>query len=258
MPVTIADAAAPLAGAPFWTGELLKVISLYAVSWLSAQLVIHHRVRVNYTRKINHFALFFMPMLLTLLIEYERTFPTAVVSSTTLLLAILLMTAPVRRRIPFFATAFRSFDRPEDRPNTMVWLITQIVAGYIVLAPLLLILDAMGAADLVMIPVLINAVGDGLAEPVGVRFGRHTYQVTALGTSRTYTRSIEGSACVFASGIGVVLFFASHFTGAQLVAALIVVPLVTTLAEAWSPHTWDTPFLFLTGSLAVLGVLVLV
>ena len=258
MPVTLADAAAPLAGAPFWVAELLKIVSLYAVSWLSAQLVIHHRVRVNYTRKINHFALFFIPMLLTLLVEYERTLPAAVVSSTTLLLAILLMTGPVRRRCPFFATAFRSFDRPEDRPNTMAWLITQIVAGYIVLAPLLLILDTMGAADLIMIPVLVNAVGDGLAEPVGVRFGRHTYRVTALGTARVYTRSIEGSACVFVSAIGVVLFFASSFTDVQLVAALVSVPIVTTLAEAWSPHTWDTPFLFLAGGLAVLGVLALI
>jgi hypothetical protein len=27
-----------------------------------------------------------------------------------------------------------------------------------------------------------------------------------------------------------------------------------TLAEAFSPHTWDTPFLFLVGGLSLLGI----
>jgi hypothetical protein len=27
-----------------------------------------------------------------------------------------------------------------------------------------------------------------------------------------------------------------------------------TLAEAWSPHTWDTPLMMLTGYLCLLGV----
>ncbi|MFO7952724.1 MAG: hypothetical protein R6U91_07980 [Bacillota bacterium] len=56
-----------------------------------------------------------------------------------------------------------------------------------------------------------------------------------------YGRTIEGSACVFLISIAVLVYF--H--------ALFILPLVMTLAEAFSPHTWDTPFLFLLGYLTL-------
>ena len=54
--------------------------------------------------------------------------------------------------------------------------------------------------------------------------------------------------------VAVVLFHAS-FTPAQFIAALLVVPLGMTLAEAFSPHTWDTPYMFLVGTGSVLGIM---
>jgi phytol kinase len=36
-----------------------------------------------------------------------------------------------------------------------------------------------------------------------------------------------------------------------------VFPLALTLAEAKSPHTWDTPFLFMVGNAIVTGVYLL-
>jgi len=100
-------------------------------------------------------------------------------------------------------------------------------------------------------PILINGIGDGLAEPVGVRFGRHPYQTKALFTRKKYVRTLEGSACVFLASIAILIYFHALFTPGQLVAALIILPLVMTLAEAFSPHTWDTPFLFLVGYLTL-------
>ena len=106
----------------------------------------------------------------------------------------------------------------------------------------------------VLIPILINGIGDGLAEPVGVRFGRHTYRVYALFSKRQYHRTLEGSACVFLSSLVIIAFHHDAFTLWQWIAALVLVPVCMTLAEAFSPHTWDTPFLFLTGYLAVFAV----
>ena len=71
---------------------------------------------------------------------------------------------------------FLSFDRPEDRPNTLWWLFTQILVGYIVLVPSVIFFVLNGLAELIWIPILINAFGDGLAEPVGIRFGSHKYE----------------------------------------------------------------------------------
>jgi len=107
---------------------------------------------------------------------------------------------------------------------------------------------------LLLIPILINGLGDGLAEPIGVRFGKHHYQTRALFSQRTYTRSLEGSACVFISAVLAILLFADQFSQLQLVIALTIIPPIMTLTEAISPHTWDSPFLYLIGGLLVIGV----
>ena len=45
--------------------------------------------------------------------------------------------------------------------------------------------------------------------------------------------------------------FHSGFTSSEFICALIIFPIVMTLAEAFAPHTWDTPFLFLFGFLTI-------
>ena len=75
---------------------------------------------------------------------------------------------------------FLSFDRPEDRPNTLLWLSTQITIGYLILIPTIIFFISIGYGDLILIPILVNGIGDGLAEPVGVRFGRLKYKTYAL------------------------------------------------------------------------------
>jgi dolichol kinase len=107
---------------------------------------------------------------------------------------------------------------------------------------------------LILIPILITAIGDGLAEPVGVRFGRYKYRVSALFTDKKYYRTLEGSACVFITSLVIVGLYQAAFTAPQFVAAMIVMPVVMTLVEAFSPHTWDSPSLFLAGYLVLFGI----
>ncbi|MEA3359472.1 MAG: hypothetical protein U9R17_08740 [Thermodesulfobacteriota bacterium] len=142
---------------------------------------------------------------------------------------------------------FLSFDRPEDRPYTLKWLSTQIIAGYIVIIPAIVLFVKTGYSSLIFIPVLINGIGDGLAEPVGIRFGKHKYKTKALFSKREYVRSLEGSSCVFIASIVILFLFQSSFSFIEFIWALILLPFAMTIAEAFSPHTWDTPFLFLTG-----------
>jgi phytol kinase len=166
---------------------------------------------------------------------------------------------PVRVRVQVFQTMFSSFDRPEDRPHTLLWLTTQIIAGYMVLIPMSMLFARYGMAELAFIPVIIHGLGDGLAEPVGIRFGRHKYSTrTFMSRARRHTRSYEGSACVLIVGILAVAGFHHSFTTAQFIVALLTVPILTTLAEAWSPHTWDTPYMFLVCGATLLSVKLLI
>jgi phytol kinase len=109
--------------------------------------------------------------------------------------------------------------------------------------------------ELIFIIILINGFGDGLAEPIGIRFGKHKYETRALFTKRKYTRSLEGSACVFIAGLLAVILFSSSFSTGQFILALLAIPILMTLAEAFSPHSWDNAFLFLVGEILLFVIL---
>jgi len=238
----------------FLVNAAAKAFSLYLIQYLTGLLVEHRGIRVNYTRKINHFALFIIPTYLDRVFAYQETFGLFILGILFAIASLAIYVRPLRERCAVINTMFRSFDRPEDRPYTLLWLSTQIVAGFLVIVPMVILFASYGLLDLILIPILINGIGDGLAEPVGIRFGRHQYKVHALFTRKRYVRTLEGSACVFITSIVVVALYFSSFTPLQYILALVFLPGLMTLAEAFSPHTWDTPFLLLAGYLALFGV----
>jgi len=235
----------------FLQNQAVKAFLLYLIQYGNGLLVQYKGVRVNYTRKINHFALFFIPMYLDRVFALENSLELFVFGSFLAISTLAIYVKPVRDRVPFIATMFGSFDRPEDRPRTLLWLSTQITAGFLIVIPMVILFARWGLLDLILIPILINGIGDGLAEPVGVRFGKHTYEAYALFTDKRYVRSLEGSACVFITSILVVAFHYACFSQPQFIAAIIAVPILMTLGEAFAPHTWDTPFLFFIGYMSL-------
>ncbi len=236
------------------TAQIVKAGSLLGVSYGAGRLVLHRGLRVNDSRKLVHFALFLLPVVLDRALGTAGSAAAGAMSAAVTLALLVCFTEAARTRVPAFEVAFASFDRPEDRPHTLFWLATQTVAGYAVIAPMLVLFHRAELMALVPIPILINGIGDGLAEPIGVRFGRHKYRVRAIGSDRVYTRSLEGSACVFLASVAILCAFAFALSPVQLAVALAVIPLAMTLAEAWSPHTWDTPILFLVGYVCLYAI----
>lgn len=239
----------------FWLIEATRTAVLFLAAFFLGLWVLRGSIRVNYTRKILHFLLFFVPLTLAAYLPYPGSYLTVVLSGLVFLASILALSEPLRSRSRFLATVFAAFDRPEDRPYTLLWLTTQTFATYVVLLAVLAWLQRYDKVPLIYITVLVAAIGDGLAEPVGVRFGRHTYRTRALFTDRTYTRSLEGSACVLMSAVLAIFLMRSQLESTQFFLALLVIPVAMTLAEAWSPHTWDGPFLYLAGGASTVAVL---
>jgi len=239
----------------FWLNQVTKVLILYGLAYFTGVWVNKYDIKVNYTRKINHFVLFFLPHLLMRLNPFTPTVATTIIGATIGVLTLAIYIRPLRNQSPMVATMFMSFDRPEDRPFTLFWLSTQIMASYVVVLFLMIFIMNEHHYDFVLIPILINGIGDGLAEPVGIRFGKHTYQTRALFTKKRYTRSLEGSACVFLTSVIAIVLFRPLFEPSQFIAALLIMPVVMTLTEAFSPHSWDSPFLFLVGGMSLAGVL---
>lgn len=217
----------------------------YLVAYVCGYFVQNRGLKVNYSRKIGHFMTIGVPWALQRLLDLEGNWPVVALTSVLAPMHLLLFTRPIRDRSRIVRTMFASLDRPEDRPHTLRWLWTQYVAGYAVFLVMYAMLLDRGVAAWATIAIMVNVLGDGLAEPVGVAFGRHKFTCPALFTRRKYCRTLEGSACVFLSGLLGVLLVRPEFAPLQFYIALALIPISAALAEAYSPHTWDAPFLFL-------------
>ena len=237
------------------TQEVLRMVLLAVASYFGGLAVRYRNVRANYTRKIIHFIQFGSPFIFQPFFPFEHTWWTSVITLTFLLGYLFVVLEPVRSRIPFFDICFSAVDRPEDRPYTLTWLITQTLATYAVIFPMAYWLRQYDLESMFLIAILVTGLGDGLAEPVGVYFGRHKYPVRLLFTSTQYFRSLEGSFCVWLVAFIVIVCLRDSFTsGVEFYLALAAIPLAMTLAEAVSPHTWDAPLLYFAGGSSVIAV----
>jgi len=234
----------PTETAAFFTATCLFFAASFGVAYICGRLVDRFGLKVNYTRKIGHFITVGMPWVLQQSFGLEKNLVAVALAAVVAPMNLAIYVKPIRDRFPAVATMFRSFDRPEDRPHTLAWLVTQYVAVFAVYFAVYALLLYRGAATWMIIPIIVNVVGDGLAEPVGVAFGTHSYQCGALFTRRRYVRTLEGSAVVFLSAVAGILLCGATLSPLQMGLALAVIPLSAALAEAASPHTWDAPFLF--------------
>nr|WP_314464367.1 hypothetical protein [uncultured Clostridium sp.] len=239
--------------------QIFSLLIIYAFQYIAGLLVEKKNLLVNYSRKIVHFISLLAPLILAGIIKSKSNYSIASFFAAIIVnsLILIIFLEPIRKNSKVLSTIFAAIDRPEDRPHTLIWLFTQLIAGYLVMAPFFIIFQNNNMMELAAIPVIILGIGDGFAEPIGIKYGKHKYKVTALFTKKKYYRSVEGSACVLVTAVISVLLFSSYFTMPQLLLALAAVPVTTTIAEAISPHTWDTPFILLTG-FAVLYLIKLV
>ena len=220
---------------------------VFLIAYAGGLCVKYKLLRVNYTRKFNHFFLFFAPSLIDKYFATSISAPFFLNEGLFFLGSFIIFIKPVREKFFFIGTAFSSFDRPEDRPYTLVWYIMQEVVGYLVVMPALIIYEKYNMLGLISIPILISVFGDGLAEPVGVRFGKHRYLTHAILSKKKYLRTLEGSFMVFITSIIVIFLFYRSFNQIEFILTLLTVPITVTLAEALAPHTLDNPLIVLVG-----------
>jgi len=194
------------------------------------------------------------------------------------------LSKPFRENSQFLQTVFSAIHRPEDYPNTIFFLITEVVAtsfiiisffvyislfifgfdisdrNYITYGNIELYTDPLlfsyeGFYGLMLIPILVAGIGDGLAEIVGKKWGRFHYRTQDIFGKKEYTRTLEGSLMVFLTTIVVSLLIAwiySFDLPNYFWIALVVLPFVLTLTEAKAPHSWDGPFIYLAGYTTIL------
>jgi phytol kinase len=239
---------------------LLNKLVLFAVFFLlmygCGQLVCKYSVKVNYTRKVAHFAMFFLPIFVNGYFPYKGSMPLMIIDLVLYGISFLIFLRPIRDRSRIVLTMFASFDRPEDRPNTIRWLVFQgISIGIlrVIMQNLFIYLSLDPLAMNIIYQTLIF--GDGLAEPVGIRFGKHKYAVNGFFVRQKYQRSLEGSACVFLACLVSLILTSVYFPQIQWFISLLILPTMLTYTEAKAPHTVDNPFIILVGGSVLAAIM---
>lgn len=254
--------------------EAITLTGFFATAYALGRGVIQNGWNPNYTRKLLGAVLILLPFTIDfsgvmkqkilydpvgideVITDHISRSTAVAIPFLAYLLSLFLLSERFRNHNPFLATAFAAIDRPEDRPDTLLLFITSYIAsGSIFLFTSLYALS--NAPEIVFVIYVSVAVGDLLAGVIGHRFGRHRYVTRGMLANKSFSRSLEGSLCVFATTVTAILLAPGAFEPLRLVLLILLLPLAMTLAEAWAPHTWDEPFMFLTGLMVGWSVLVM-
>ncbi len=141
---------------------------------------------------------------------------------------------------------FESMARAKDYPRRGYF----IVVPYLTTAAGGLVSNLLFGGCAIMGYALCGA-ADAIAEPVGVRFGKHKYKVPSLKKVQVAERSLEGSLSVFVVSLVLsFLFFVYLYQSphAKALVASLVLSVVLTLVEAVSFHGADNFTIQVTAS----------
>jgi phytol kinase len=216
---------------------LLTLAYASAAAACVAWLRMRRGVRTPYTRKIFHFLI----LSVTLVVQLRWGLSGVVIFGS--VVALLVLYALVRG--PGFGF-YEALARPTDAPHRSLFIFVPLAT------------TALGglAANLLFpgwahVGYMVVACGDAVGEPVGTRWGRHPYRVPSL-AGVAATRSLEGSAAVLLAGIlaAFAALLATGVAAATAAAAALAVGAVTTAVEAISSHGIDN----FTIQLAATGV----
>ena len=257
---------------------VLNMLIIYSIQYFAGVLNVFCGLKTAYSRKIVHISLFSLPFIVDAVggqLNEEDTGLAVGWNLWTTQSWMMFMTIPIRNGVNHFlgkvtdeqnskwkrflnfpSLVFAAFDRCEDRPNTLKWIQIQIVLMYVFVIILVIanaILDVISMETLILVPTIIGGFGDGLAEPVGRKWGaNYQYETHGCCTEYNYVRSYPGSFMVWLSGFVAVGMNYSEFSTIQFVIGMLVIPIVGTVSEAKAPHTMDNPFIVLFVGITVM------
>lgn len=214
----------------WWLGPLVAAF-VVATGFLCGWLRVRRGVRAGDTRKIFHFAIFTTATLLAI---------TTGVAGANLIGGLVAVYVAWILWLGDGHLLYEGLARPTDRPRRSLYIVLPFfatAAGGI--------LSSLIFGPFAIVGYAVTGCGDAIAEPVGIRFGKHRYRVPGLGTGVVSERSLEGSASVFvASAIAALAvlslpgFLAGEPWGRRLAIAAAVAA-VATGVEAISHHGLD-------------------
>ncbi len=206
----------------------LFLLWAYACLFLAGFFKRNKGLKTGYTRKIFHFLIFSGAAAIQAAWGLRTLCLFGAAASTVIFYAILRGEGHL---------LYEAMAREKDAPHRTYYIIAPYCATFIggVSSNVLF-----GKAAVV--GYLVTGLGDAIGEPVGTRFGKHTYRAPSFGGVKS-TRSYEGSAAVcLVSLIAIVTAFGISpelSLREQSLFPFIGLALLSAVVEAISPHGWD-------------------
>lgn len=90
----------------FYLNQIVLLSLLFGIFYATGRLVSHSGVRVNYTRKINHFAIFFLPIILGPVFVYDKTPVTRTLGLVFAICTLIIFFQPLRSAAELYGLCF--------------------------------------------------------------------------------------------------------------------------------------------------------
>jgi phytol kinase len=216
---------------------LISGAAILASGILAGSLKRYASWKTGYTRKTLHFLIFFAA------VGFHSWGGMPAVNILGLGMGIFVLLSVRAGDGNFF---FEAMAREKDSPRR----------GYFIIVPYLttaaggLISNFLFAGCAVMGYALCGA-ADAIAEPVGVRFGKHKYKVSSLKKVQVAERSVEGSLSVFVVSLALSLVFfvfLYHLPIEKAALSSLILSTALVFVEAFSFHGADNLTIQVTAS----------
>jgi phytol kinase len=205
----------------------LTIISIFSFLYLAGILKTEYKFKTNYTRKLFHILVFTLAGILGLFFGYQGVMFYGGLTGLIMIYVIYLGAGN---------TLYEGIAREQDRPHRSFYIgvpfLSTAVGG---------LFNSFIFGPIAIVGYLVAGWGDAVGEPVGVRFGKHKYNVPTLQKVKCQ-RSIEGSLAVMGISIAAVfigLWVLGDHSIITMIIAAVTAGVLTAVIEAVSPHGLD-------------------
>ncbi|MEM6596931.1 MAG: hypothetical protein AAF635_02000 [Cyanobacteria bacterium P01_C01_bin.69] len=225
-------------------GFLVGIVALWIVTGIAKT---RGKLQESDSRKINHIAVFVGGALVFGWLP-EAVARVNLYAIALLILSLVILVCCFQDSSPF-SYAYAANTRSSDAPHSTFFFWFSWCVSIAALAAVDFLFTQMSVTRMA---ILIVGVADGIAEPIGKRYGRHRYPVLSFGDNPSF-RSVEGSSAVWiatAVVVSAVALCSPNIVDSYISWSFAVVTIssVITIVEAISPRGCDNFTLLLTAA----------
>ncbi|MEN5353628.1 hypothetical protein ABE532_12840 [Luteimonas sp. TWI165] len=225
----------------WWRIALFLFVGPFLFGNLCSFLRARYFLEDGYSRKLHHVGIMLISGPCLAVLPDAQLLPSMMASSLAL---ILISFVAAYSRVPLLAGMAEHSLRRRDGPHSRFFFLMPMITSNVAITVSALLFPL----TLVKVAFFTVAIADGLAEPIGVRFGRsNVFRINDIVWGWTNTKSLAGSTTVFvlAAAVCAAMLTISGQARMPVVPVSLAFAALTTVIEALSPRGMDNMLIML-------------